>query len=487
LGTLPILLESAVAGLVSDARVAAKLWGQLSFDKRRAELTRWKRALAARSEELVDLIHRENGKTRYEALAEVLLALSHIDYAAKRAHIALAPRKLPTGIMANYRATASYFPLGVVGIIGPWNYPVSTPMSSIAYALAAGNAVVFKPSELTPLTGKFIVDVARETLSIPDVVVAATGDGRTGAALATAAVDKIAFTGSTATGKKVIKAAADNLTPVIMELGGKDPFIVAEDADLDHAADSAVFGAFTNSGQACVSVERCYVVESVYDRFLDLVTEKLQDVVVGTGDDAKIGAITSAGQVDIIRDHLEDAVAKGAAIIAGGPDKIHGRFVEPTVLVDVTRDMKIMSEETFGPVLPIAKVASAEEAIELANSTPYGLGSSVFSKGSGRRLADRVEAGMTAVNSVMSFAGIASLPFGGIRESGFGRQHGDDGLREFARVKATAELKFKLPVNPMSFSQPDNAYDQMRKMLTQLHGGGLIDRATNALCKLRRS
>ncbi len=482
LGEVPIVSATGVTAAVTRARAAAASWGALTYAEREVELVRWRRALADAADELAELIHRENGKPRLDALVEVMMALSHLDHAAKRAAKALAPEKVGTGILANFRATVSYHPLGVVGVIGPWNYPIFTPMGSIAYALAAGNAVVFKPSELTPLVGVKFVELAAKAFSVPDVLQIVTGAGPTGAALCKAGVDKLAFTGSTATGKKVMAACADTLTPVLMELGGKDPMIVAEDADVDAAAEAAVFGALTNTGQACISIERIYVAAPIYDRFVDKVVAEVAKVKVG-GDDGHVGAMTSKAQVGIVKDHLEDAVRKGAKVLAGGPDAIVGNFIQPTVLVDVTDDMKVMADETFGPVIPIVKVASTEEALRRANATPFGLGSSVFGK-RGKELADRVKAGMTAVNSVMAFSAITSLPFGGVGDSGFGRIHGDQGIREFARTKATAEQTFALPINMMSFRQPANAYERMRGMIKQLYGAGPVAKVKDALGRL---
>ena len=481
LGTVPIASPDDVTAAVARARQAAARWVALGADGQRTELTAWRRALAARADDLADIIHRENGKPRVDALLEVFTALSHLHHATERAEKALRPHKVPAGLMANFRCTVSYHPLGVIGVIGPWNYPILTPMGSIAYALAAGNAVVFKPSELTPLTGQLIGEIGREAFKVPDLLQVVTGDGRTGAALARADVDKIAFTGSPATGKRVMAAAAERLTPVLMELGGKDPMVVAEDADLDKAAEAAVWGAMSNAGQACVSIERCYVVASVYQPFVDKAVAEARQVRWGADDEAHIGAITMPRQVQVIREHLEDAISRGARVLVGGPDEIRGHFVPPTVLVDVTPEMKIMKEETFGPVLPIARCESAEEAVEQANATRYGLGSSVFGKARARELADRVRAGMTAINSVLAFAGIPSLPFGGVGESGFGRIHGDEGLREFTRTKATAEERFALPVALLSFRLSKNTYDRVRGMIHQLHGGGIVDRVRGRL------
>ena len=479
IGEVPVHTAAEVEAAVARARTAAAAWSALSFAEREQELVRWRRALADAADELADLIHRENGNPRLDAMTEVFTALSHLDHAAHRAAKALRPEKVSTGLLANFRATISYHPLGVVGVIGPWNYPIFTPMGSIAYALAAGNAVVFKPSELTPLIGVKIVELAARALSIPDVLQVVTGAGATGAALCKSGVDKLAFTGSTATGKKVMAACAETLTPVLMELGGKDPMIVTDDADLDAAADAAVFGALTNAGQACVSIERVYVAEAIYDRFVDKVVGEVGKLKVG-GDDGHLGAMTSPQQVAIVKDHLEDAVKRGAKVLTGGPDAIVGNFIQPTVLVDVDDEMKVIKEETFGPVIPIIKVASTEEALRRANDTSFGLGSAVFGK-RGRELADRIRAGMTAVNSVMSFSAITSLPFGGIGDSGFGRIHGDQGIREFARTKATAEQVVSLPLNLMSFKLPVGTTDRIRGMIKQLYGSGVIARVKDLL------
>ncbi|MBX7160450.1 MAG: aldehyde dehydrogenase family protein [Acidimicrobiia bacterium] len=487
IGQVPVHTEADVNAAVDRARVAAATWAALDPNVRRDHLLAFRRELINRVDELCDLIHRENGKPRYDAIQELFLAASHLTFAATRAPKVMKTRTVSSGILVNIKSTVSHVPLGVVGVIGPWNYPVFTPMGSIGYALAAGNAVVFKPSELTPLTGQALADAFAAAVPIADVFQVVTGDGRTGGALSGAAVDKLAFTGSAATGRRVMEAAARNLTPVVMELGGKDPLIVAADADVDAAADAAVFGALTNAGQACVSVERAYVVDSVYDRFLDKVVDGASTVRMGSDDDAQIGAITRPQQVEKIRDQLEDAVSKGAKVLVGGPDAIEGSWVPPTVVVDVDTSMKLMQEETFGPVLPVIKVGDAEEAIERANNDGFNLGSAVFGSAGIRQMADRIRAGMTAINSVMTFSTISALPFGGVGESGFGRIHGDEGIKEFTLTKSTAEQRFALPGMGAAFA-PDNkaAYKQMKGMLGQLFGGGVVDKAESIVRRVRR-
>jgi aldehyde dehydrogenase (NAD+) len=481
---VPIHSTADVDATVARARVAATAWSALSFEARAEELTAFRKALARSASELAALIHSENGKPELEALVEVMMALDHLKHASRRAEKAMAPRRVSSGVLANFRARISYHPLGVVGVIGPWNYPVFTPMGSIAYALAAGNAVVWKPSELTPLIAVKIEQLARSTFALPDLLQVVTGAGATGAALARSAVDKIAFTGSTATGKRVMMAAAERLTPVVLELGGKDAMIVADDADVGKAAEACVYGALTNAGQACISVERVYVAASIHDRFVDEVVRQVRDLKVG-GDDGHVGAMTSPAQVAIVKDHLQDAIAKGAKVLTGGVDAIAGNYIQPTVLTEVDHHMKVMTDETFGPVIPIARVGSLDEAIRLANDSRYGLGSSVFGGKVASNLASRLRAGMTSINSVMAYAGIPTLPFGGIGESGFGRIHGDEGIREFTRMKSTAEQVMSVPFNMMSFRQPKDMPGKLRGMIRQLYGDGLVARAADMWHRLR--
>lgn len=486
LGTVPVHSDEYVRARVQRAREAAAYWGALGFDERREALDRFRRELAARADDLADLIHQENGKPRLDALMEVLLSLAHLAHAAARAEKVLAPRRVSPGILANFRAAVQYRPLGVIGVIGPWNYPLFTPMGSISSALAAGNAVVFKPSEQTPLVGQEIAAIASAAMEVPDLVQVVTGYGATGTALVRAGVDKVSFTGSTATGRKVMAAAAETLTPVLMELGGKDALIVAADADVEAAARAAVYGALTNAGQTCISIERAYVAAAVYERFIDRVVDLAREVRLGGGD-ADIGPMTMPAQPDIVRAHVRDALDRGARALVGGPDAVEGNFVSPTVLVDVTDDMLVMREETFGPVLPIMRVADADEGVQRANASRYGLGSAIFGRQGVRELAARMRAGMTAINAALAYTGVPALPFGGVGDSGFGRIHGDDGLREFARAHATAEARFGLPrgLELMGFGQPAGTYERVRGLIDQLYGGGAVDRAGSLLRKLR--
>ncbi len=486
LATLPAHGAEEVNAAVARARPAAEVWGALGFKERRAHLLDYRRELVRRMDEIIDTVHRENGKTRADAAQELLLVLNHLTHAANRAEQLLKPRIVSSGLLANFRSRVSYHQFGVIGVIGPWNYPLHTPMGSISYALAAGNAVVFKPSELTPLCGKLLVECAQAAIPIPDLLQLITGYGDAGALLARAKIDKLAFTGSAPTGRRVMAAAAEHLTPVLLELGGKAPAIVAADADLDRAATSIAFGAFMNAGQACIAIERVLVVDTAYEAFLDKIAERVRSLRVGGDEQAHYGAITLERQVERVREHVVDALEKGARAVVGGLDSFMGRFIEPIVLADVTPAMKVMREETFGPVLPIMKVTSVDEAVRVANDSSFGLGSALFTRQGGEQLADHIRAGMTSINAVAAYAAIPGLPFGGVGESGFGRIHGDEGLLEFVRVKATAYERFPIPGIGLTFGDPARVLSQTRKTIRAVYGGSAIDHVSQVVQKLFR-
>ena len=472
-GTHPVHTAAEVDEAVARAREAAAWWSALSYDERADLLTAWKGVMTRRIAQLADVVHQETGKPHSDATLEAALALDHIAWAARNAEKVLKRRRRSSGmVMANMAATVEYLPLGVVGVIGPWNYPVFTPMGSIAYALAAGNAVVFKPSELTPGVGQWLAATFAEVVPDHPVFQVVTGLGETGAALCRSGVGKLAFTGSTDTGKKVMAACAENLTPVLIEAGGKDALLVDADADLEAAADAALWGACGNAGQTCIGVERIYVHERVYDEFLAHLLEKAREVKGDDSAEAKIGPITMPSQLGIIRSHIEDALASGGRAVLGGAEAVGERYVQPTLLVDVPEDSAAVQEETFGPTVTIAKVADMDEAVRLANGTRYGLGSTVFAQGDAMGIARRIRSGMTAINSVISFAAIPSLPFGGVGDSGFGRIHGPDGLKEFTYAKAIARQRFKPALTLTSFARTEKADGQLTQLITMLHGRG---------------
>jgi acyl-CoA reductase-like NAD-dependent aldehyde dehydrogenase len=473
IATFPAMRDSEVAATVERARFAATWWGGLSWKERQTRLLAWKSHITRYMARLAELVHTETGKPLADAQLEIILAIVHIDWAARNARKVLGPRRVRSGLIAIHQAaTLEYQPLGVVGVIGPWNYPVFTPMGSIAYALAAGNAVVFKPSELTPAVGGWLVSSFADVVGEQPVLQLVTGAAETGQALAKSAVDKIAFTGSAATAKKVMAACAENLTPMVAECGGKDAFLVSADADLDAAAEAAAWGAMSNAGQTCVGVERVYVVDSVYPSFLAKLNERVSRLRAGDDGAATYGPMTLPGQLDVVERHLADALASGGRPAYGGLDSVRAPFVDPVVLVDVPEESAAMREETFGPVVTVTPVPSLADAVRLANASSYALGSAVFTRrrGAGMRAARALRAGMTSVNSVVSFVGVPALPFGGSGESGFGRIHGADGLREFSRAKSITRQRMKPLVRTTTFNRDARDMDRLVKLVTVLHG-----------------
>jgi acyl-CoA reductase-like NAD-dependent aldehyde dehydrogenase len=469
----PVADDAAVAEAIERARTASEWWGDLGWKERRLRLLNIKGALTRNLNRMAELIHQETGKPLQDAQLETIMAIVHLDWAARHARKVLGPRTVfPGAASLNQKAVLEYQPLGVVGVIGPWNYPIFTPMGSIAYALAAGNAVVFKPSEFTPGVGVLLAELVAGVVPERPVLQTVTGLGATGAALASSpGINKIAFTGSARTAKKVMAACAENLTPIVAECGGKDACIVDADADLDAAADAALWGAMSNAGQTCIGVERVYVVDGAYDAFLAKLTEKAGDLRPGFDREAAYGPITMPGQLDIIERHIKDALDKGGTAVVGGADSVRKPYVEPVILTGVPDDSSAVCEETFGPTITVHRVKDLDEAIDKANEVNYGLAGTIFSKNRSRAMeaARRMRSGMTSINAFASFAMIAALPFGGVGQSGFGRIHGADGLREFARPKAITRTRFTLPMNLTSFDRTEKEMARILQMINLMH------------------
>jgi acyl-CoA reductase-like NAD-dependent aldehyde dehydrogenase len=439
IGRAPLVMPEEVARAVDRAREAQPAWAAKSFKERGRIILEARRIILRELDEIAELISREVGKAVAEAISlELVPSLDLMQYFARQTASLLSARRIDIG-QYNLMGRSSYEiykPLGVIGIISPWNFPWGTPIGEVVISLMAGNAVVLKPSELTPLTGLKIKNVFARA-GLPDgLLQVTTGDGSTGAALVASGVDKILFTGSVATGKRVAEAAARYLIPVVLELGGKDPMVVLEDANLENAARGAVWGAFANSGQSCSSVERCYVHESIAEPFISKVVEETKRLhqEVGTAEGCDIGSMSSERQLRTVERHVYEATANGAVALTGGervPDA-PGPFFQPTVLTNVNHEMDVMREETFGPVLPIMTFKNDEEAVRLANDSQFGLTASVWTKdiSRGRRLAERIDAGTVMVNEVLYTHGIAQAPWGGVKQSGIGRTHGRAGLLE---------------------------------------------------------
>lgn len=472
-GEHPVHDAEAVNAAIERARTAAIWWAGLGWKERRTRLLNIKGALTRALNRMAMLIHSETGKPVEDAQLEVVMAITHLDWAARNAQKVLGSRRVFPGFMAiNQKCVLEYQPLGVVGVIGPWNYPIFTPMGSIGYALAAGNAVVFKPSEFTPGVGLLLAEIVAGVVPEQPVLQVVTGLGATGAALASGAVDKVAFTGSARTARTVMAACAERLTPIVAECGGKDAFIVDRDADLDAAAEAALWGAMANAGQTCIGVERVYVVDDVYDSFLSRLTDRAKELRPGDDRRAAYGPITMPGQLDIIKRHIDDAIERGGRPIVGGAGSVKRPYVEPVVLTDVPDDSAAVCEETFGPTITVHRVASVDEAVTRANATPYGLAGTVFARNRRRAMAAarRMRSGMTSINAVIAYATVPALPFGGVGDSGFGRIHGADGLREFTRAKAITRQRFALPMKLVSFDRTEKDMAKLLQLVNVLHG-----------------
>lgn len=472
LASYPIHTPADVDNAVIRARAAAAWWRDLGFEGRRRRLLAFKSVIARSCEELVHLVRAENGKPTDDAFIEVLLCVDHLDWAARHAQSIMRQRRVSMPPLSlDHAGYLQYAPMGVVGVIGPWNYPVHTPMGSISYALAAGNAVVFKPSEFTPGIGHRLAGMFAEVVDEAPVLQVVTGFGETGNALAShPGIDVVAFTGSAATGRKVMAACATNLTKIVMECGGKDAMLVDADADLAKAAEAALWAGCANGGQTCAGVERVYVHTDVYDPFVAEITRQAQGVRAGDDEGADYGPITMPSQIDVIRRHLADALDRGARAVVGGLESIREPFIDPVVVVDVPADAPLMTEETFGPVVPLVEVPDMDEAVRLANASPYGLGATVFSRSRGMALAGALTSGMVSVNSVLRFASAPELPFGGRGESGFGRIHGADGMKEFLQPRAITRRRVSVLPEFASFARPDWLFGVADKAMKVVHG-----------------
>jgi succinate-semialdehyde dehydrogenase/glutarate-semialdehyde dehydrogenase len=442
IGEIEVQNARDVASALGAARKAQPEWAARSVDERASYLTRAVRKLIERQEEFIDVLLRESGKPRAEILMmEIYSACDALTYYAKHAAEMLHSEKRHLHGFMRFmkKLRIEYHPLGVIGVISPWNGPFVLSLNPTIQALLAGNAVLLKPSEVTPYSGKLAADLL-ESVGLPDGLVSVLmGDGETGEAVVEAGVDKISFTGSVETGRSVAEACARQLIPCTLELGGKDPMIVCADANLDTAAGGALVGAFLNSGHVCCGTERVYVVDEVADEFTQKVLERVARLRQGSRGEFDVGAIFWDRQLEIIEAHVADAIAKGAKLLAGGrrnPD-LDGLFFEPTVLADVNHNMLVMQEETFGPVLPIMRVADLDEAVRLANHSHYGLGANIWTRDnrSGVDLARRIESGSACINDMSITYGVLEAPFGGLKSSGVGQVHGANALRGFAHAK----------------------------------------------------
>jgi acyl-CoA reductase-like NAD-dependent aldehyde dehydrogenase len=483
--TVPVLGAEELQAMAQRARQAQPQWEAIGFDGRARIMRRAQKWMLDNADRVLECVVRETGKTYEDAqLADLGYTVTALGFWAKEAGKYLADERVPSWnnpVAAGKKLVIRYVPVGVVGVIGPWNYPIANSFGDCIPALMAGNSVILKPSEVTPLSSVLMADMMRDCGLPEDVFQVATGDGGTGAGLI-GQVDCVMFTGSSRTGKAVMRAAADALVPCYLELGGKDPMIVCADADIERAANAAAFYSMNNGGQVCISVERCYVEAPIYDEFVARVTDKVralrqgEPTGVGTVD---VGAVIFPPQLDIVDEHVRDAVAKGAKVLTGGhPHSERGRYYEPTVLVDVDHSMLLMQEETFGPTLPIMKIANAEEGVRLANDSAYGLQASVWTGDAdrGEELARRIEAGVVCVNDAQINYSALNLPMGGWKTSGVGSRHGANGIRKYTKTQSlmvTRRAPFKR--EPFMFPYKPRQTMLLRRFYKLLYGRGARD------------
>jgi acyl-CoA reductase-like NAD-dependent aldehyde dehydrogenase len=499
LAELECATPEAVQEAVRRARQAQPAWQALSVAERVAVLKRFKHLLNEQREQVATLISREAGKPTVEALTtEILVVLDAAEFCIRTAHGFLRDEPLPHDNLAmkTKRGKLVREPYGVIGIIAPWNYPFSLPATETLAALVTGNAVVLKPSELTPLVALELQKFLLASGLDPNLMQIVIGAGAVGGALLESDIDKVVFTGSVATGRRVAESAARRLLPAVLELGGKDPMIVLEDADLDVASSGAVWGSMMNAGQTCLSVERCYVQRTVYDKFLELCRNKIGKLRVGEGlgSEVEMGPLIDERQLRVVEDQVNDAVARGARLLAGGRrmTELGPNFYAPTLLADVTHEMRIMREETFGPALPVAPFDTDDNAVALANDSEFGLAASIWTgnRKRGEAIAARIKAGTVMINDAISGFGIAEAPHGGFKQSGIGRTHGKLGLAEMVQVKyVDVDLLPRMP-KVWWYGYGLNFQRQMSGFIDMLFGsswGARIKGALGATGALRRS
>lgn len=489
LGEADVFDFDSVKNKVEQSRQAFKSWSNLTLRDRAGYLLQLRDLMIKKLDDLALLITKENGKPLAESItAELLPVIDMIS--TYTSNLSMVPTKedisLGKWAFLNKKSYVRYESLGVIGIISPWNYPFSIPVGQIVSALLCGNTVVLKPSEHTPLIGLEIEKLFKESGFPENVVSVVTGFGETGAHLINSKVSKVVFTGSVATGKKIMAHASSTLTPVVLELGGKDPMIVLKDANLDVTSSGAVWGAFTNAGQVCASIERVYVHESIADEFIYEVVKKTKLLKQGIGTDKnnESGPMISISQMDIVKEQLDDAVKNGAKILVGGSknEDLEGFFFKPTIITNLNNSFKIIQEETFGPVMPIIKYSSEDELLEMVNDSKYALTASIWTSDikKAEQLAKKVEAGTVSINDCVSSFALCQTPWGGPKESGIGRTHGRFGFLEFVEPK---HIHIDNNINMKRFwwyGYNENRYDMFKQAINLLFTTNKV----NALPKL---
>jgi len=482
-------LPGRLPEIISRARAAQNTWAKLEIRERCAKLRVLRERMMASRDELADAVVRESGKPRVEAVfADIFVALDTAEYFSRNAERLLQTESVPHHSIAAKAKSGRllYEPLGVIGIISSWNYPLAIPLSQIIPAVVAGNAVVCKTSDFTPRCGALIEKLFTDTGFPADLVRVVQGGGEVGQALIDAAPDKVLFTGSVATGRRVAEACAKTLIPSVLELGGKDGMIVLAEADLDVASSAAVWGSYTNCGQVCLSVERLFVEQSIAEQFIARCVEKTKKLRLGPGSDpsSDVGPLIRPHHVQRMSELVHDAVSRGAKVLCGGgarPD-LGPNFFEPTVIGGVDSSMKLFQEETFGPILAIQTVRDAEEAVARANDSPFALAASVWTSDTarGEDIAKRLRAGAVMVNDAISYFAITEAPHGGCGASGWGRTHGKAGLLEMVQTKYIDSDRLKHREKPWWYRYGADLERSADAFLQFEFGGGLATKMRNA-------
>ncbi len=481
IATLPVSGRDEIEATVNACREAQRQWAALSFSQRGKMLKRFRDHLIDHKDEIAETISRENGKPLAECYSnELFYTCESIGFWAKNAIRFLADKQETPRLLKTKKAYSTYKPRGVIGMITPWNFPLVLTVGEAIPALMAGNGVVLKPSEITPLTVVLCCRLAEESGLPPGLLTYVTGLGQTGADLIDF-VDMVSFTGSVETGRKIQIKCAEQLKPTTMELGGKDPAIVCADANLERAVNGCVWGSMTNAGQVCISIERAYVHEKIYDEFVSELVNRVEKLRQGHGhEDTDLGPMTFPKQLEKVEHHVESAKRDGAKVLTGGKRSTakSGYWYEPTVLVDVTEDMEIMRDETFGPVIAVRKVKNDAEALALANDSRYGLSASVWSrdKAGATNIARRIEAGGVCVNDHMIHMLIPEVPMGGVKESGLGRRHGAEGITKYCHQQTIVVDRFGTSKEPTWYPLPKGIKGMLRRGLNLIYRSGWKNR-----------
>ncbi|MDP7036890.1 MAG: aldehyde dehydrogenase family protein [Candidatus Marinimicrobia bacterium] len=476
IGSVPITTPAELKHILEKSSDVKGHWGKLKILERASLLKKTQKALIKRTQEFVEIISKETGKPYWDSFLEVMTVAEHLKYMCRHAPFLLAKEKRSTGIFVHKKAHIQYFPYGTAGIISPWNYPLILAMSPVVEALISGNTVVLKPSENTPITGDKIRELFIESGIPTDVFQIVHGYGDVGSALVDSPLtDIICFTGSVKVGKLIAESCAKQLKPSILELGGKDPMVVLEDADLERAVSAAVWGGFSNCGQTCISVERIYVLDSIAEPFLDQLKKQVSELSISDDkDEADMGTMINHKQKETVKSFIDEANKEGNKFHFNGeikPDD-NSCFLPPIIVETNDNSSSLMQSEIFGPVITVTRVRSEEEAVEQANSTGFGLSASVFSKNirKARKIAGQIKSGSVCINDINTNYICASLPFGGVGLSGMGRVHGPEGLKAFSRVQAVCEDRLGLKKEPWWFPVSDRTKKWFKKLFTVWYG-----------------